>query len=230
MGRCMQLTDTYDVQQVAADAANPCPHCIQHVTELLDIGFAGCIINRGGTLRHDCCHDDIGGTCDRSLVEQHIGAPQLFRLNLKHVALFDMYEIRTQEFETQEVGIQTTATDLVATRLCDDSLAEATQQRTNHQHTASQGGTFLDEFVTLQVFQIQFIGLKRIVVARVACNLHAHICQQPDEVVDVEDIRDIVYAHLFMGEQSGTDHLQSLVLRSLRHNGSAETVSAFDDK
>ena len=67
-------------------------------------------------------------------------------------------------------------------------------------------------------------------MARVVCDLHTHICQQFDKVVDIKDIRDIVYAHFLFGEQGGTNHLQSLVLRSLRHNGSAETVSAFDDK
>ena len=35
----------------------------QHGAELLDIGFASCIIDGGSALSHRCCHDDIGGTC-----------------------------------------------------------------------------------------------------------------------------------------------------------------------
>ena len=127
MTRCMQLLDPHNRQQVAADATNPCPHQIEHVTELLDIGFAGRIIDGGSTIRQDCSHNDIGGTRHRSFVKQHIGSPQLLCLNFKHVALFDMDEFRTQVFETQEVGIQSAATNLVATRLCHDRLAEAPQ-------------------------------------------------------------------------------------------------------
>ena len=61
-------------------------------------------------------------------------------------------------------------------------------------------------------------------------DLHAHILQQLDEVLHVTDVGNIVYSDWLAGEQGGTDHLQGLVLGSLRCNGTAERMSAFDDE
>ena len=60
----MQRPDALNGQQVRTDTADPGTHLAQHVTQLLDIGFAGGIIDGGGTFGHRGSHDDVGSTCD----------------------------------------------------------------------------------------------------------------------------------------------------------------------
>ena len=55
-------------EQVAAYARNLCAHGIEQTTELLYIGFAGSIVDGGLPLCQHSRHDDVGGTCDRSLI------------------------------------------------------------------------------------------------------------------------------------------------------------------
>ena len=73
----MKLFDTIDGQQVRTYSADVGTHAVEHVAQLLDIGFARSIINRGGTFGKNGSHDDIGSTRHRGLVEQHIGTLQL---------------------------------------------------------------------------------------------------------------------------------------------------------
>ena len=69
-------------------------------------------------------------------------------------------ELGTQFLEAQEVGVESPAAYLVAARLSDDGFAEASQQRTYHQHRAAQLGTLAHELVALQVVEVQLIGLE----------------------------------------------------------------------
>ena len=69
----MQRADANDGEQVAADACDVGSHAVKHVAELLDVGFAGCIIDGGSPLGEYGSHNNVGRTSDRSLVEQHIG-------------------------------------------------------------------------------------------------------------------------------------------------------------
>ena len=127
----------HDVQQVGTDAADVGTHAVQQVTELLDIRFAGSIVNRRGALSKDCCHDDVGSTRDRGLVKEHVGSLQLSGSYLVDIATLDMTELGTQVLEAQEVGVQSATTYLVASRLGDDRLAHARQQRTDHHDGAA---------------------------------------------------------------------------------------------
>ena len=70
----MQRGDASDGEQVAADACDVGSHAVEHVAELLDVGFAGGIIDGGSPLGEYGSHNNVGRTSDRSLVEQHVGA------------------------------------------------------------------------------------------------------------------------------------------------------------
>lgn len=107
---------------------------------------------------------------------------------------------------------------------------EASEQGTNHQHTAPEGRALLDEFGTAEIVEAQVVGLERIVVSTEFVDLYTYFLEEIYEVVGVEDIRDIVYYHLLVGEQRGAYHLQGLVFGALRRYGALQTVSALNDE
>ena len=55
----MQLIHTHDGEQIAGNATDLGTHRIEQVTELLDVWFAGCIIDGGGSLGKNRRHDDV---------------------------------------------------------------------------------------------------------------------------------------------------------------------------
>ena len=91
------------------------------------------------------------------------------------VALFDEVELCPQLMEAEEVGVEPSAANLVATRLGDDSPAKARQQRADHQHRTAQGGAFADKLVALQIVQPHIVGLESIVVGCEFLHLHAYL-------------------------------------------------------
>ena len=128
------------------------------------------------------------------------------------------------------MGVQTSATNLVATRLGDDGLAEASEQRTDEQHRAAQRGTLAYKRVALQIVQVQVLGAERVVVGRILLHVHPHVLQQADEVVHVQNVGHVLDVYLIVGEQTGTDHLQGLILGALWCDGSFEQLASFYDE
>ena len=167
----MQLLYTFDGEKVGSDTADLCPHTVQQMTELLDIGFAGSVINGGGAFGQNGSHDDIGCTCHRGFVEKHIGAFQLFGGDLKDITFGNAAESGAEFLEAKEMGVEASTPYLVATGFGDDSLASSCQQWTNHQHTTTEFCAFLYELVALQVVEVQGVSLKGI---GVICPFHFH--------------------------------------------------------
>ena len=58
----------FDVEEVGSHACNLCTHAVEHVAKLLQIRFAGCIVDGGLPLGHHGCHHDIGSTGYGSLI------------------------------------------------------------------------------------------------------------------------------------------------------------------
>ena len=113
----MQLLHTHDGEQIAGNATDLGTHRIEQMTELLDVWFTCSIVDGGGTFCQHRCHDDIGSTRNRSLIEEHIRALQMLCLDGEHLALVVADELRPKILESEEVGVQSAATNLVATRL-----------------------------------------------------------------------------------------------------------------
>ena len=65
---------TFDVEEVGAHSSNLCAHAVEHVAELLQIRFAGSIVNGGLAFGHHCGHDDVGCTRYGCLIEEHVGS------------------------------------------------------------------------------------------------------------------------------------------------------------
>ena len=62
MLRATQLTHTLDGQKIRGDARNLSTHAVEHLAELLQVGFARGIVNGGCTLGQNGGHDDISRT------------------------------------------------------------------------------------------------------------------------------------------------------------------------
>ena len=67
-----KLFYTCDCQQVGTNSINLCAHAHQHLAKLLEIWFAGSVIDGCHPLSQGCSHHDIRSTCHRSLVQKHI--------------------------------------------------------------------------------------------------------------------------------------------------------------
>ena len=227
----MQSLHTTDRQQVAANPGNVCSHLVEHTTQLLDVGFAGRIVDRRLALGQDGCHDDIGGARDGCFIQQHVASAQLLGLDIKDMVVVGTTDkLRTKILEAQEVGVETTAADLVATRLGNSGLTEATQQRTDHQHATTQGGALLDKLGTLQISKVEIVGLKHQRARLRTLHLDANVRQQADEIIDIENIGNIADSDWLGRQQRGADDLQRLIFSSLRGDGATQRVASFDNK
>ena len=128
----MKALHTDYCQQVASYSANLRAHLVEHVTKLLDIRFASCIIYSGGAFGEHRSHDDIGGTRHRSLVEKHIAACELFGKYLIYVRVIYLPELGTKILEPEEMGVEPAPAYLVASWLGNDCLAKAGKKRAYH--------------------------------------------------------------------------------------------------
>ena len=233
---------TINGEQIAANARDVCPHLVQHGAQLLYVRFASGVIYRRCALGEHGSHDDVCRTCHAGLVKQHICALERVAallvasillgqcLYLIYVAIVVELEARAKVLESQEVGVQTAASYLVAARFCHHRLAETSQQRTNHEHRAAQGRALAHEDIAAKIVEIEVCRAEHIVALAQFLYLHAHVAQQLYEVVDIKDVGNIAYPHLLCREQRRANHLQSLVLRSLRHDGAAKHVTTFDNE
>ena len=140
-----------DGQEVGGDAADLRAHSVEQVAQLLDIGFAGCVVDGRGALGQHGGHDDIGRTCDGGFVQEHIGAVQAVGRNLEDAFFVVIAELCAQLLHSKEVCIEPAASYFVATGFAQRGSAEAGQQRADQQHTATKAGAALQEFLAVQV-------------------------------------------------------------------------------
>ncbi len=61
-----------DGQQIGSYAFYSCAHGGQHAAELLDVGLAGGVVDCGRALGQSGGHQNVGRSCHRGLVEQHV--------------------------------------------------------------------------------------------------------------------------------------------------------------
>ena len=151
-------------------------------------------------------------------------------LNLENIAFMVVNKLGSQVFEAQKVRVQASSSNLVTTGFGHGGLAEATQQRAYHQHTAPKRGTFLHERHTVEVGKVELVGLKREVTLRMSRHFHTDFLQQLDEVIDVEYLGNVLDSDRVGRQQRGTDDLQCLVLGSLRRDFALQPMPSFDDE
>ena len=221
---CVHSLDGY---KVAGNAAYLCAHACEHLTQLLQIGLAGCIVYCSLSLGKHGSHNDVGRSCHRCLVEQHAASFQTLGSQSVCLSYLVLLESRSQLLQSCEVRVETTAANLVATGLCNDGFSESCEQRAHEHHRASEARTAFQKFGTLQIFQINVVCLEG--EASLACLAHrnAHSYEQRNEIVDVENVGYVLHCHFFGGEQCGAYYLQYFVLCSLRNDCSVQSLAAF---
>ena len=96
-----------------------CPnsrHAVEHLAELLQVGFARRVVDCRGPLGQHGGHHDVGRAGYGCLIEQHVGAAQLVGLDHEEVVGDVEIELRAELLESQEVGVEAPASDFVAAR------------------------------------------------------------------------------------------------------------------
>ena len=228
MLRATQRADPLNGQQVRAHARDACAHTVEHGRELLQVGLASRIVDRGRPLGQHGSHQDISRTRHRSLVEQHVCAPQPVGSHLIELAFGIVAEVSTQSLYTLKVCVEPAAANLVASRFRDQRPSEASHKRSDDHHRASQARTAAQEIGRLEIVQVYPVGLKGIASGSQLLHAHTHVAQQVDQVVHVEDVGHVVDRHPLGGQQRGTDHLQCLVLRPLWHDLTRHAAAALN--
>ena len=230
MAGAMQLVHALYREQVRSDAAYLCAHVVEHPAQLLYVWFAGGVIYSGVSFGKHGSHYDVCRSCHRSLVEQHVCAFQPLSLYLERVVALAVHELCPQILESEEMRVQSSSANLVTSRLSHNGLSEACQQRSYHQHAATQRCAFAYKLLAVQIVEVYFLCTESIVVLTVAFHSNPDVLQQENQVVHVKNVRHIVNAHLFVGKQRGTNHLQRLVFGTLWSDCSTQRMAAFYDK
>ena len=105
VGCPMQSFNPFDGKQVAAYAANACPHAVKQSAKLLNVGFASSIIDGGCALSQHCGHDNVGRSCYRCLIKQHVTPLQLVGSQLVNVAVGQLFKACTEHAKAPKVGV-----------------------------------------------------------------------------------------------------------------------------
>ena len=151
MLRTVQFLHPFNGEQVGSDAAYFCSHPVEHAAELLQVGFASGIVDSGGTLCQHGSHQNIGGSCHGRFIEQHIVTLKPAGSNLIDSPRLVVAEIGSQILNPHKVGIKTTATDFISTRLRDQRFPETRHHRTDQHHRPPKTGTLFQELIALQI-------------------------------------------------------------------------------
>ncbi len=135
----MKLLYTVDHEQVRGDTLYAGSHLHEEPAELLDIRLAGSIIDGRSALSQNGRKDNIGSAGHRSLVEQHEAAvkPAFRSLYGVKVPFSIIVEVGTELLKPDEMSIEPTASDLVASRLREHCLAESGEHRAYYHNRPS---------------------------------------------------------------------------------------------
>ena len=226
----VELGRAHHRKAVGGDARDVGAHAVEQVAELLEIGFAGGVVDGGGAFGQDGSHQDIGRAGHRGFVEQHVGAMQFFGFDLEEFVVVVHTETRTEFLQTEKVRVESASADLVAAGFTDECATEASYERADGENRTAQRRTARQILVGAQIVQVDVVGAEGDVARRIAAHMHADVLQEANEVVDVDNVGHIRQTHFLVGEQRGANHLQRFVLRALRGDFAPKSAIAFDEK
>ena len=229
MGGTVQFLYAGDGQEVGAHALYLCAHLVEKAAELLDVRFAGSVVDGGDALGQHGGHHDVGRAGDGSLVQEHIAAFQALLRGAEVIgAHYGVVLHRGAEaHHAVEVGVHPAAADLVAAGLGEECPSETAQERSDEHHGAAQSRAAAHEFEAFDICGVNSVGLEGVLPLRQALHLDAHPLEHADEILDVEYLRYIGDPHFPGGQEHCADDLQGLVLGSLRDNLSGQFPAAF---
>ena len=230
MLRAMKSCDTFYRQEVRPHSADLCTHVIQESAELLHVRFASGIVDRGGTFRKNRRHDNICRSGDRRFVEQHICTLKVLSFKTVSQQFLVVFKRRAEVHHALKMRIQTPTAYLVSAgfRVC--HFAQTRQKRTDEHHRTAEFVAFLEEIRTPKIRRVEVCRREGKFAFCQLLHGHAYRSEQVDEVIDVQDIRQVVYHDRLFSQEHSTKYLQCLVFRALWGDGSMEFMSAFDYK
>ena len=226
----VQLLHAHHRKAVGGDARNVGAHAVEQVTELLNVGFAGRIVDGCGAFGEHSGHDDVGRPGHRGFVEEHVGAAQAFGLDLKEFVLAVHVKLRAELLQSEKMRVESSTADFVAAGLANHCPTEAGHERADGENRTAQRRTTGQIFLRTEVIEVDLVGAEGDVARRIAAHVDADVLQQTNQVVDVDNVGHVGQAHLLIGEQRGADHLQRFVFGSLRFDFASETAVAFNEK
>ena len=218
---------TFDGQQVRPHSADLRAHVIQKPAKLLHVRLAGCIVNCSGSIGEDRRHNDVRCSGDRSFVQEHIRAFEVLAIKTVSQQFLVIFKRRPEVHHALKMGVQTPTTDLIAAGFRVRHFAQTSQERTDEHHRATQFVAFLEEISTAQIRRIEFRCRESIRTLTQFLHAHTDGCEQINQVVYIEDVRQIVDHHRLFGQQHGTQHLQRFVLGALRRDTAMQFMSSF---
>ena len=100
-----------------------------------------------------------------------------------------------------EVCVETSPAYLVASRLCDDSLASPCQKRTKHHHAASQLPATFYVCRAAKILVVELPSRECVVVSIMLRHFHTHVFQELYLVLYIDNVGDVLDADRFVGQQ-----------------------------
>src|SRR5690606_33415004 len=217
-------------EQIGSDPGDFGAHSVKHPAELLNVWLTCCVVDRGGALGQDSGHENIGRSRHGSFLQQHVASLQFRCGKTEKVFQGIVVKAGAQFLQTDKMRVQSSASDLVASRLGDPGLSEACQQGA-HQHDGSaKGSAFALEFRRAQVIQIHRAGLECETSFAMPRDRYAEVFQQINQVVYVLNVRHVFNGHFFVCEQDRRNDLKGFIFSALWNDLSLKRCTPNDFK
>ena len=216
MAAAVQLFHAVYSQQIGGDAADAGTHSIQHPAQLLDVRLTGGVVNYRSALGKHRCHHHVCRAGHGRLRKEHLAAVQFACRKNIFCLVGIVEELGTQLLKPLQMSVYMTTANLVAARLGHDGLAAAGQHRPHQHNRTAQRAVAAGKVVALEEIHIDVGCLERPAPPVQFANLNAQIAKQPDEIVHVHNVGDVVHHNLLLREQRGAQHLKGFILSPLR--------------
>ena len=137
MGSRVKRLNSLDLQEVGTDSINLGSHRRKKFAELLHIRFTGCIINCSFAFGKNRRHHNIGCTCNGCLIKKHVAS--LKGTPIRHPEIESLsgriiYLLGTKLHHSDDMGINSTAADLISSGFREICMAETRKKRSHHHH------------------------------------------------------------------------------------------------
>ena len=223
----LELGDALDDQAVAADAGNIGAHFVQHKAELLDVGFAGGVVDDGLAGSQHRGHDEVFRAGHRGFVQEHILPLQPASV-YEQQAFLVVIDGDAQRLQAQKVGGDASGADLVSAGQRQAKLPAAVEQGSGQ----ADGGPYLGEVVFRDVARQNVLGgdAPGVRIVLVLFYFRAQGFQKLSHDPDVADKGDVVQCYGFRGQKAGRQDWQRFVFVAVGCDRAGERLRSFYDE
>ena len=144
---------------------------------MLDVWFAGGIVDGGGAFGEDGCHDDVGCAGDAGFIEQHVFACELWGCDVIDIKLAVVFEDGSEFVYAHEMGVEASSSNLVSSWFCHACFVESSEEGTEHENAASEFGASLYELLAAEVVDVEVVRLEFPGVVAHVHDSHSHLAE-----------------------------------------------------